>query len=362
MLRLTLKNLAANKARLSLTGLAVVLGVAFVVASFITSDGLREAFGGLSKEIAAGPELILREGEDFGVNPVIDESTLATVVATEGVAAAEGAIDGRVQPITADGIAVEPQGPPLVGFSWPTATNDGRSTIVEGATPGPGEFVMDIDSATDNGFEVGETYALATTEGRFEDYTLSGIFSFGENNETLGAVLTGYHVDDIRTLLGVPDGRFDRIEILTAEAWSASDVQSALSDELAATGLEVVNQQTVEDETADEFNEAIGIIENVFLGFAGVSLFVSIFIIYNTFGVVLAQRVREIGLLRAIGAEGRQIRRGIIGESLIIGLVASLIGIAAGIGLHLGLLAMFDALGIGLPEMGLIIEPATIAI
>ncbi len=362
MWRITLKNLAANKARLSLTGLAIVLGVGFVVASFITSDGLREAFGGLSKDIAAGPELIVREGDEFGVNPVIDESTLATITATDGVAAAEGTIGGRVQPITAEGTPVETQGPPLIGFSWVTATNDGRTSIVDGSAPAPGEFVMDIDSAATNGFEIGESYALTTTEGRFDDFVLSGVFSFGENNDTLGAVLTGYDIDDARTLLGVPDGRFDEIEVITAEGWSASEVEAALRAELSTGGLEVVNQQTVEDETAADFNEVVGIIENVFLGFAGVSLFVSIFIIYNTFGVVLAQRVREIGLLRAIGAEGKQIRRGIIAESLVIGFIASLLGIAAGIGLHLGLLAMFDALGLGLPEMNLIIEPATIVI
>ncbi len=362
MWKITLKNLAANKARLGLTGLAIVLGVGFVVASFITSDGLREAFAGLSKDIAAGPELIVRQGDEFGVDPVIDESTLAAIAATDGVAAAEGTIGGRVQPITADGTPVETQGPPLIGFSWATATNDGRTSIVDGSAPGPGEFVMDVDSAAHNGFEIGETYAVTTTEGRFDDFVLSGVFSFGENNDTLGAVLTGYVIDDARTILGVPDGRFDEIEVVVAGGWSASEVETALGEELSTAGLEVVNQQTVEDETAADFNEVVGIIENVFLGFAGVSLFVSIFIIYNTFGVVLAQRVREIGLLRAIGAEGRQIRRGIIGESLVIGFLASLLGIAAGIGLHLGLLAMFDALGLGLPEMDLIIEPATVVV
>ena len=359
MWKITLKNLAANKARLSLTGLAIVLGVGFVVASFITSDGLRDAFGTLSKDIASGPELVVREGDEFGANPVIDESTLATITATDGVAAADGTISGRVQPIKDDGIPVETAGPPLIGFSWSEITNDGSSAIVEGSLPGPGQFVMDIDSAAANGFEVGQTYALTTTKGRFDNFTLSGTFRFGENNDTLGAVLTGYHIDDTRTLLGIPDGQFDQIEIATAEGWNAAEVQSALADQMPA-GVEVVNQLTVEEETAADFNEAVAIIENVFLGFAGVSLFVSIFIIYNTFGVVLAQRVREIGMLRAVGAEAKQIRRGIIGESLAIGLIASAIGIAVGIGLHMGLLALFDLIGIGLPDTALIIAPRTI--
>ncbi|MDH3294338.1 MAG: FtsX-like permease family protein [Acidimicrobiia bacterium] len=364
MWKITLKNLAANKARLSLTGLAIVLGVGFVVASFITSDGLRDAFGTLSKDIASGPELIVREGDEFGVNPVIDESTLAAITSVDGVASAEGTISGRVQPVRADGTAVETAGPPLIGFSWPEVIDDGRSTIVEGTAPGPGEFVMDLDSAAANGFDVGQTYTVTTTEGRFDGFTLSGLFRFGDNNDTLGAVLTGYHLDDTRTILGVADGVFDGIEIMTGDGWNASEVEAAVAAKLSASevgdGIEVVNQKTVEEETAADFNEAVGIIENVFLGFAGVSLFVSIFIIYNTFGVVLAQRVREIGMLRAVGAEAKQIRRGVVGEALAIGLIASAVGVAAGIGLHIGLLAMFDAIGVGLPDTALIIAPRTI--
>ncbi len=358
MWKVTLKNLAANKARLSLTGLAVVLGVGFVVASFITSDGLRDSFGTLSQDVSSGFELVLREADEFGSDDVIDESVMETVRATEGVALAEGSVDGAVQPVRADGTPVETQGPPLIGFSW--ATDTGVGSIVEGAAPQAGEFVMDIDSAANNDFVVGRSYDVVTSQGTF-NYVLSGTFRFGEENATLGAVLTGYDLDDARTMLAIEDGTFDEVAIVTTEGWTASEVEAALADQLP-TGVEVVNQQTVEQETAAEFNEAIGIIENVFLGFAGVSLFVSIFIIYNTFGVVLAQRVREIGLLRAIGAEASQIRRGIVAESFIVGLIASAIGVAAGIGLHLGLLSLFEAIGAGLPEMDLIIEPATVIV
>ncbi len=358
MLKLTLKNLAANKARLSLTGLAVVLGVGFVVASFITSDGLRDSFGSLSQDITSGSEITLREADEFGVDNVIDETVMQTVVATEGVARAEGTVDGMVQPVRSDGTVMTSQGPPLIGFSW--AEDTAATTIIEGTAPSAGQFVLDVDTAEGEGFVVGETYSVLTSQGSYE-FELSGIFRFGEENATLGAVLSGFELEDARTILGVPDGQFHEIAIVTTDGLTASEVEANLTERLPSS-VEVVNQQTVEEETAAEFNEAISVIENVFLGFAGVSLFVSIFIIYNTFGVVLAQRVKEIGLLRSIGAESKQIRRGIVAESFIVGFIASAVGVLAGIGLHKGLLALFDAIGAGLPEMALIIEPATVIV
>lgn len=362
MLKITLKNLAANKARMSLTALAVVLGVGFVVASFVTADGLRESFSGLSKEIASGPELLVRADGEFGDGSPIDDELIDVVAGIDGVEEVDGSLSGFVQPVKADGTPVPAQGPPLIAFSTSGSEDLSTVTIEAGTAPEAGQFMMDIDSADTHGFEVGETYQVVTEAGSF-DYELSGHFVFGEENVTLGAVLMGFEVDDLRTLLGADPGNYDDLSVGVAESVSADEVLPKVEAALAAagaSGIEVVNQQTVEEENAAEFNETIGIIENVFLGFAGVSLFVSIFIIYNTFGVVLAQRVREIGLLRAVGAEASQIRRGILLEALAIGVLASALGIAAGIGLHLGLLELFDVLGVPLPEMSLVVEPRTI--
>ncbi len=362
MLKITLKNLAANKARMSLTALAVVLGVGFVVASFITADGLRDSFGNLSKEIASGPELVVRESDEFGAGGQPNEAVVEAVAAVAGVEAVEGSIDGFVQPVRADGTPLSTEGPPLVGMALHGNEELSNIVVVEGFEPGPGQFVMDVDSAADNEFEIGESYQLLTEEGSF-DYTLSGLIFFGEENNTLGAVFMGFQPEDLRTLIGLEPGAFEKILVSTAETVTADDVAPGIEAALSSAqidGLEVVNQQTIEDENAAEFNEVIGIIENVFLGFAAVSLFVSIFIIYNTFGVVLAQRVREIGLLRAVGAEAGQIRRGIIIESLMIGVLASAIGIGAGVGLHLGLLELFSLIGVDLPSTSLVIAPRTI--
>lgn len=361
MWKISLKNLLANKARLSLTGFAIVLGVSFVVASFVMSDGLRDSFGTLSKELYQGTDLEVREADEFGVDATLDESILATITAIDGVRVAEGQYgDDGVQPVRADGTIVESNGPPQFGFSWINDPELNQLTLDSGTAPGPGQFVMDIGSAEREDFVVGETYGIVTATGTY-DFELSGLTRFGADNSTNGALLMSFGIEDTRRILGVPAGVFDDIGISIDDAYSASEVETAIAAALPA-GFEVLNQQSLEDEQAAEFNEGIGILQNILLGFALISLFVSTFIIYNTFGIVVAQRVREIGLLRAIGAEGSQIRRSIVVEALVIGAIASAIGIVAGLALNSGLRALFKALGIELPPADLILAPRTIII
>jgi putative ABC transport system permease protein len=360
MFKLTLRNLGANKARLTLTGMAVVLGVGFVVASLITSDGLRDSFNSLSREITTGTDLTVRSVDRFGTEDDITDETLEIVSSTEGVDTAEGAMDGFVQPVAPDGTPLSATGAPLIGVNWLESVALNQSTLIDGVAPGDGQFVIDVDTAETHGFEIGQTYSMITERG-VNDFELSGIHRFGEDNNLLGAVLTGFTADDLRTIIDVEPGHYDEIVVDVIDSADVSQVGQSIAAGLS-TDLEVVNQQTVEQETAADFNNGISILQNIFLGFAGVSLFVAVFIVYNTFGVVLAQRVREIGLLRAVGATPRQIRGGIIGESLLVGLLASAMGVAVGMGLHLGLLAAFDALGFGLPDSDLILAPRTVVV
>lgn len=361
MWKISINNLRANKGRLSLTGLAIVLGVSFVTAAFVMSDGLRDSFGTLVDEVYEGTDLVVREDGEFGVDGRVDESTLALVEGVDGVRMVEGTVgnDG-VQPVKSDGTVISSVGPPQFGFSWSTDPDLNPQTLTEGTAPGPGQFVMDISSAERHDFEIGETYGVVTETGSYE-FELSGYTKFGADNSTNGALLTAYSMDDAQLITGFEDDEFDTLDISVADGYSASDVQASIAA-LMPAGVEVANNQTLQQEQAAEFNETIGILQNILLGFALISLFVSIFIIYNTFGIVVAQRVREIGLLRAIGAEARQIRASIIVEALIIGAVASAIGIAAGVGLNLGLRAMFDALGIDMPPADTILALRTVLI
>jgi len=359
--KLSIKNLLANKARLALTGFAVILGVSFVVASFVLSDGLSDSFGTLSREIYQGTDVVVRESEElaFGEDATIDAVTLAAVQSVEGVDLALGSLGSdTVQPVRADGSVVTTVGPPIFAFNWMGESDLNQLTMETGRAPAAGEFVIDRGAAAREGFTLGETYGMVSETGSYE-YTLVGTSRFGVDNTTNGAILMAFDEQDLRDLTDFPGTTVDSISVAVADGYTASEVQAGI-DAVLTPGLESVNQQSLEEETAAEFNEGINIVRNVLLGFAGVSLFVSTFIIYNTFGIVLAQRVRELGLLRAIGADAAQIRRSIIIEAFIIGVVASAVGILGGIALNYGLIELFNLLGIGLPDADLVLAPRTV--
>jgi putative ABC transport system permease protein len=359
MFRLTIKNLNANRVRLGLTTFAVVLAVSFVVASFVLTDGLRSSFGDLSSEIVAGTDLELRPVGGFGEADLVPTDTLADVAAIDGVGAAAGRVEAMdtIQPVNAEGEPVTTAGPPLLAHGWVDDARLSQFTVTEGSAPGPGQFTMDIDTAANNGFTVGQTYDIITPTGRTE-LTLVGLTTFGEANDTLGAALIQFDGDELQTLIG-EDG-YESIAVALASGADKVAVEQALAATLP--GAEVVDNATLESETRADFNEGIDIIGNILLIFAGVSLFVSIFIIYNTFSIVLGQRTKELALLRTVGADPVQLRRSVKLEALVIGTLASAVGILAGVGVALGLRALFGAIGADLPDSPIIISGRTIAL
>ncbi len=367
MWRLTLRNLGANRARFAMTTFAVVLGVSFVVASFVLSDGLRSTFDDLSADIVGGTDLAVRPVSDFGDPVPLDESLLADVEAIEGVAAAAPSVvgpDNAVLPVKADGTTINPQGPPQLLFNWVDEPSLSGFTLVEGSAPDElGEFTMDLDAAANHGFEIGERYDLVTYDGVVTDFELVGTTSFGEDNATVGATLMHVSLPQAQTLIGA-EGVIDGVAVDVASSADTTEVTAAIETLLTdqAVTAEVVDQATLTAEQEDEFAFAVTIIGNVLLGFAVVSLFVSVFIIYNTFAIVLSQRIREMALLRAIGAEARQLRRSVVAEAAAVGLVASLIGLGAGIGVARGLTWIFDQLGAEFPDYPTMLNTRTIVV
>ncbi|MEM8926228.1 MAG: ABC transporter permease [Actinomycetota bacterium] len=344
MLRLTLKNLAANRLRFALTTFAVVLAVAFVVSSFVLTDGLRSSFNDLSSEIVGGTDYEIRPADEFGAPEVLDESVLAEVAAIDGVAAASPVVvtEETVRPITPSGEEISLDGPPQFAFGWIDEARLSNVDLVEGAAPDePGEFSVDLGTAANHGFEVGERYTIIAPGGNTEA-TLVGIVRFGEENATLGATLLQFESGYLQQLRGEGPG-YDAVLV----ALDGGADRGAVADALAAVApdAEVVDQATLESEQRAEFNSGIDLINYILLGFAGVSLFVSVFIIYNTFAIVLGQRTRELGLLRTLGADPVQLQRSVRTEALIMGVIASLAGVAGGVGVAIGLRALFASIG-----------------
>ena len=358
MLRLTLKNLRANKVRFTLTTLGVVLAVSFVVSAFVLGDGLRSTFGDVSEDITAGVDIEVRPANDFGDPVPLSAGLVAQVAAVDGVFDAVANIeapDDAVRPIPADGDPITTQGPPQLAFAWSDNEAVSPFSLVAGQPPGIDEFSIDLDSAATHDFVIGETYDVITPSGR-RQLTLSGTSTFGADNDTVGAVLMQMNVAQAGELFGI-DG-VTTIQVQVTDGADPAAVQAAIAAALPT--LEVVDHDTVVRDTTEGFTGEIDIIGNILLGFGGISLFVSIFIIYNTFAIVLSQRTKELALLRTIGADPRQIRRSVIGEALFIGVLASGLGIVGGVGVAKGLEALFNATGGSLPESPTILATRTI--
>lgn len=352
-----------------LTTLSVVIGVAFTVGVFVTTDGLRSTFSDLSEDIFRGVDLSVRSQSEFGDRelsaPLLDPDLQEVVRSVEGVAAADGGIlEFNVIAIDADGEALTSFGPPQMGVAWPgdeqlsqvSVWNDGISRPPRG----PDEFAMDAQTAADNGFEIGERYRVSTPTGT-KEFTLVGHFRFGTGEDaTVGAQIMAWDVDTANDVLH-DGGGLDSIDVRLEPGASVEAVAAALSGVLPDNVEVVANQQLVEEQ-ADDFDEVIGFFRNFLLGFAIVILVVSSFIIYNTFTILVGQRIRELGLLRALGASGNQVTAMVIGEAVVVGLVATGLGLGVGVLIALGLQAMFAALGASLPDTPIIMKGATIII
>jgi putative ABC transport system permease protein len=358
MFKLTMKNLRANKVRFALTTFGVMLAVSFVVSAFVLGDGLRSSFGDVSEEVTAGIDLQVRPVTDFGDPRPLPASLVDVVAQVEGVADAVPEIEApwdAIQVIGGDGEPITTIGPPQIAQAWSDNASLSPFTLVEGASPGIGEFTVDLDSAADNDLIIGQAYEIATPSGRVS-LVLSGTSTFGTDNETLGALLVQFNEAEAAGLLDI-DG-VNTISVQVADGADPVEVQAAIAS--AIPDVEVVDHETVASESSEEFTGEIDIVGNILLGFGGVSLFVSIFIIYNTFAIVLGQRTQELGLLRTIGADPKQIRRSVLGEAFVVGVLASAGGIAGGIGVARGLEALFNTMGGSLPESPTIIAPRTI--
>jgi putative ABC transport system permease protein len=364
MLKVTIRGLLAHKVRFALTGLAIVLGVAGIVGSFMIRDGLDRTFGVLVGVLYEGvdAEVIAQREFDEGVEGEelpFDQSVLDVVRAVDGVAEAIPVVVGQgFPPVGPDGDAVVPFGPPVLSFNFeesdlsPTVISEGR------APEAPGEFTIDRHTAADEGFEVGQTYDVITATGP-EPFTLVGLEEFrGAGSDLAGAVITSFTLEEAQRVTGL-EGQLTSISVSAAEGVSQAQLTEQLN-EVLPEGTTARTQESLIAEQEDEFGEFTGIFGNVLLGFALVMLFVATFIINNTFNIVIGQRIREMALLRTLGASNRQVRRAILLESLLLGLLASIVGILAGAAIALGLRELFIALGFDLPSFDLIFAPRTI--
>jgi putative ABC transport system permease protein len=331
--RLSLRNLASNRLRFALTTFAVLLGVSFVVSSFVLTDGLLRTFDNIVEDANAEIDAQVRAESDFeevqSIDRPIDEDLVDVVLSVEGVEEANpGTQSTKIVPVGANGEPVETTGAPIMSFNWNPDSSTTALTIVEGEEPeGQGEFAIDTSSASREDLVVGETYDVIGGAGR-EPFTLVGITRFGDENALAGAVLMSFTLDELQRLDGT-EGQIRWISVVGKDGVGPDELIESI-DEALPPDLEVVSGEQIIAEDQEDFSDVVSIFGNILLGFALVAVFVSTFIISNTFNILLGQRVRQLALLRALGASSRQVRASALLESFIIGVTASLLGLAGG--------------------------------
>lgn len=363
MIILSFRTMKSNRLRFALTTFSVLLGVSFVVASFVLTDGLRSTFDAISTDSYSDVDAQVLARSDFDEvafeDRPIDESFLDVVAAVDGVESVNpNAETLKIVPISASGDPVTTTGAPIISLSWDGSATSSL-TLVEGRVPGPSEFVLDQGTAEREGMEVGQSYVLIGIDGP-ESFTLSGINRFGEENALAGAVLMSFQLDEIQRLNGT-EGLLQSIDVRAAPGVEPDELIRRLEAALPSS-IEAVTSDVLIEADQEDFGAFVDIFGNILLAFALVAVFVSTFIIANTFNILLGQRVRQLSLLRALGASSRQVRFGAMFEALIVGVAASILGLAGGVGLAFGISALMDALGFSLPSIDIIISPRTILV
>ncbi|WP_175408831.1 ABC transporter permease [Streptomyces sp. TRM64462] len=357
MFRTALRNVLAHKARLLMTVLAVMLGVAFVSGTLVFTDTLNQAFRNQSAKsydnVAVAVTSYANE-TDGKQEPGVSQAAVDRIGKLAGVVSATGRVDGFAGVPDPDG--------KLIGVGWSNKGanfapgkdgEDSRYRFVEGGGPtAAGQIALDKDTADKGRYKVGDTVRVATN-GPVKEYTLQGVFTTDDGAVSAGGSLVLFETKTAQQLYLKP-GYFKDVTVTAAPGADDGKILDAVvpllpDNAVAQTG------QALADQQAKDIEEGLGALNKVLLAFAAIALFVGIFLIYNTFAMLVAQRTKEVALMRAVGASRRQVSRSVLAEAAIVGLLASAIGFALGIGLAAGLRSGMAAFEMKVPDGPLVI-------
>ena len=370
MWRATLTSLMARKVRLLLTAIAIVLGVGFMAGTYVLTDTLNAAFDDLFATTTKGVDVQVQGVSAFAAQPggpgggggderaPVPGSVIPAVQGAAGVAQVVGNIQGYakiVDPVTDE--AITPGGAPTIGSSWSPIAG---LNLVGGREPTSSQDVaIDAGTAKAHDLTVGERISVIFIGGPRE-FTISGIFRIGDTDGLLGATAAAF---DVHTAQEVMDrtGSFDYLSVVGDDGVAPDMLREAVARVLP-DGFEAITGADAAQQSSDQVAQGLGFLQTFLLVFALVALFVGAFIIFNTFNIIVTQRVRELGLLRALGASRRQILTSVVAEAFVTGLLASVLGILAGVGIATGLQALLTGFGIELPSTAMKILPRTIVV
>lgn len=339
MFRVALKDILARKRRLVTTGLAILLGVAFLTGTQMLSTTLKRSISAIFEDAYAGYDAIVRSPDvqelGFGqkIHNPIPASTVDAVSTVSGVENAEGVVESsNAQLIGADGkVASSSFGPPTIIYNWSENQGLRSGNIVDGTPPaGPDQMAMDFASAEKAGYEIGDQVTISTQDGT-RTFELVATIGLGEDGRTpTGATTLIFPTTTAQELARIPD-QFNYVAARAEPDLDQESLASAIS--AALPDMQVITGDQFTAENTDSVGQIVDILATFVNVFGYIALFVASFIIYNTFSILIAQRTRETALLRAVGAHRRQVLGANVVEAIVIGVVASLLGLVVGTGL-----------------------------
>lgn len=375
MLRAALRSLLQHKLRLSLTLLAVVVGVAFVAGTYIFTDSLKKSFDALfdapQPDVSVSVDTGVSAGGEGGGGgapggldqaPTLAESLVSQVGGVDGVAAAYGlvAADGALV-IGSDGKVIGENGPPARGTTFLDDPAISALSIASGRAPsGPGEVALLESTVLAGGFGVGDKVTIDTASGGLVDLELVGIVTRGISGSD-GSTLAVFDLPTAQKLLVGTTGRVTSIAV-RADPGVTQDELAVRIDKVLPDGARTQTGTARSADIAERLSTAFQFINTFLLAFAFIALFVAVFLIFNTFSMLVAQRTRELALLRAVGASRGQVRRSVLAEAAVLGLLAAGLGVVGGIVVSQGLRLLLKGFGADLPSGPLVIEMRTVIV
>jgi putative ABC transport system permease protein len=332
MSKLMLRGFAQRKVRALLTGIAIVLGVALMAGTYILTDTINHAFAEVFGSAYKNKAVVVTAKETLGHNSgsqtyAISEATLASVRAVPGVAAASGAISTRATLLTTSGKRITGTAPSIVDAVQPVRFE--AFTAAKGQLPrAADEVAIDQATAERDHLRLGQQLVIAGSAPA-RRYTISGIAKFAGSESFGGTSVALLLPGQAQYVAGEP-GEYDSINVAASPGRSPEQLASSVRAALPATLIVRTGAQEAANQTS-ELEEVIKPLRTFLLVFAYVALLVGAFIIFNTFSITVAQRVREFGLLRTLGASRRQIMRAVVEEGLLLGIAGSVVGLLAGV-------------------------------
>jgi putative ABC transport system permease protein len=364
--KVAVRGLFARKLRLALTVLAVVLGTTLIAGTYVFTDSINSAFDTIftvsneGTDAAITPHKTIDTTDNGGTPPTIPASLLDQVRRSPGVASADGSIFDVGTVLGKNGERISKGGAPNFIASIADQPRFEGFTIKAGRRPrAADEAAIDAATAGKQGWTLGDKVcAVATAERKC--YTLVGTTQIAGLSSFGGATVLDVILPEAQRMLGKGSG-FDEIQASAKPGVTAQQLKAELRRTLprsvdVRTGTEQAAKQS------KDIRDNLGFLTTALLAFAGIALFVGAFLIFNTFSITVAQRMREFALLRTLGASRRQIMRAVITEGLALGFVGGVVGFALGIGTAALLRALFKLVGADLPTKGVVIETRTVIV